>query len=69
MTAGIITDADTSTMIHSVVNVRRVYKKRRFHISTLHVDEQFDTSLIRGAAAELNVTLNPMSEDEHVPEA
>ena len=51
------------------MNVRRVYKKIGFHISTLHADEQFDTSLIRGAAAELNVTLNPVSEDEHVPEA
>ena len=65
----IVTDAKTSTLIHSVVNVSMFYKKIRFHISTLHVDGKFDTSHIWGAVAELNVTLNPVSKYEHVPEA
>ena len=67
--AEMITDAKTSTLIQIVVNVSRVYKKREFHISTIHVDFQFNTIRIRGAVAELNVTLNPVSEDEHVPKA
>ena len=46
-----ITDAKTSTLIQSVVNVRRVYKKIGFLISTLHVDRKFDTSRIQGAVA------------------
>ena len=61
-----ITDANTSTLIQSVVNVIRVYNKIGFCIYTIYVDEQFDTSRIRGAVAELGVTLNPLSEDEHV---
>ena len=68
-TVEVITDANTITLIHSVVNVIRVYKKIGFHISTLHLCGQFHTSHIRCAAAELNVTLDHVSEDEHVPEA
>ena len=68
-TEEMITDANTITPIQSVVNVRRVYKKRGFCISTLHVDGKFGTSRIRGAVEELNVTLDPKSEDENVPEA
>ena len=45
-TAETITDAKTITLIQSVVNVSRVYKKRGFRISTLHVDGQFDPSRI-----------------------
>ena len=67
-TAKVITDAKTSTLIQSVVNMIRVYNKRGY-ISTLHLDGQFDAIYIRGAAAELNVTLIPVSEDKHVPEA
>ena len=67
-TAEVITDAKTSTLIHSLVNVSRVYKKVGFHISTLHVNGQFDTRRIRGAAEGLNFTFNPMSEDDNVPE-
>ena len=58
-----ITDANTSTLIQSVLNVIRVYNKIGFCIYKIDVDEQFDTSRIRGAVAELNVTLNPVSED------
>ena len=50
-----------------MVTGSRVYSKIGFHISTINIDVQFDTSRIRGAAAELNVTLNPVSEDDHVP--
>ena len=64
-----ITKSKTSTLIQSVVNVSRVYKKRWFYISTLHVYGQLDTSCIRVAVAELNVTLNPVPEDDHVSEA
>ena len=37
-TAEVTTDANTNTLIQSVVNVIRVYNKIGFHISTLHVD-------------------------------
>ena len=60
-TAEVITDAKTSTLIQSVVNVNIFYNKRGFHISLLHVDGQFDTSRIIGVLSELNVTLNPVS--------
>ena len=60
-TAEMITDAKTSTVIHIVENASRVYKKRGFHISKLNEDGNFDTSQIRGAVAELNITLNPVS--------
>ena len=43
-TAELIADAKTSTLIHSVANVSRVYKKRGFRTSTLHVNGQFDTT-------------------------
>ena len=68
-TTEFITDSKTSKLIQSVVNMNRVYKKIGFHISMLYVDGHFDTSRIQGAAAELNVTLNPVSEDEHITEA
>ena len=45
-TTEVITYAKTSTLIYSAVNVSRVYKKRGFHISTLPVDGNFDTSHI-----------------------
>ena len=45
-TVEVITDANTSTLIQSVVNVSRVYKKIGFRISTLHVNGQFGTSRI-----------------------
>ena len=45
-TAEVITDAKTITLIQSVVNVSRVYKKRGSSISKLHVDGRFDTSRI-----------------------
>ena len=60
-TAEVRNDSKTSTLIQSVVNVRRVYNKIGFHISTLQVDRQFDTIRIRGVAVELNVALNPVS--------
>ena len=60
-TAEMITDAKTSTVIHSVENVSRVYKKRGLHISKLNEDGNVDTSRIRGAVAELNISLNPVS--------
>ena len=46
-----ITDAKSSTLIHSVVNMRRVYNKIGFCISTLHVDGQFNAIRIQGALA------------------
>ena len=45
-TAEMITDAKTSTMIQSVVNVSRFHKKRGFRIYTIHVDGHFNTSRI-----------------------
>ena len=62
-TIEVITYENTSTLIQSLVNVISVYKKIRFRIFTLHVDGQFDTIHIQGAAAELNCTLNPVSGD------
>ena len=58
-----ITDANNSTMIQSVVNVIRVYNKRGLRISTLHLGVQFDTSRIQVTVEEFNATLNPVLED------
>ena len=68
-TLEMITDKNTIILIQSVVNVIRLYNKIGFRIYTLHVDGNFDTSRIRGAVAEFNVTLNPMSDNEHVPKS
>ena len=51
VTTTVVTGAKTSTLIQNVVNVRRVYSKIGFRISTLHVGGNFDTSRIQGAAA------------------
>ena len=45
-TEEMITDANTRKLIQSVVNMGKVYNKREFRISTLHVDGQSDTRRI-----------------------
>ena len=51
----------------SVVNMDRVYKRRGFHISMLHVYGKFYTYHIKNSVVELKVILNPVSEDDNVP--
>ena len=64
-----ITDTKTSTLIHSVINMNRVYKRRQFHIFMLHFDVQLNTDHIWGAVMELHATFNTISWDDNVPEA
>ena len=45
-TKEMITDANTITLIHSVVNMNRFYNRRGLRISTLHVDGNFVTGHI-----------------------
>ena len=68
-TEAIVTDANTSALFQSVVSMSRIYKKRGFPIYTLHMDGHLDTTRIRGAVAKLYVTLNPVSDNEHVTES
>jgi acetolactate synthase regulatory subunit len=50
----------------AIKQVLSVYKKRGFVVTTLHMDGEFET--LRGELADLQVTLNTASNDEHVPE-
>ena len=64
-----ITEAKTRKLIQSVVHVIWVYKKIVFCISKIHVYGEFATRNIRGAVAESNIILNPLSEYDTVTEA
>jgi hypothetical protein len=66
-TVEMIENQQNTTIIKAIKQVKAIYMQRGFTISTILLDGQFES--IRGELAELQITLNTVSNDEHVPEA
>ena len=65
-TAEMLQNQQSKTILRAIKQVKSVYMKRGFKISTLLMDGQFES--IRGDLAEMQINLNTVSNDEHVPE-
>jgi hypothetical protein len=65
-TTEVLQNQQSKTILHAIRQVLAVYKKRGFIVTTLLMDGQFET--LRGELATMQVTLNTVSNDEHVPE-
>jgi len=66
-TAVLITDQKHETLVKATKEVRNVYRKRGFILTTMLMDGQFEG--ITGDLAALGVTVNTVARGEHVPEA
>jgi hypothetical protein len=60
-------NAKSATIIENIRAIRNVYVNRGFVLEIIEVDGQFDP--LRGDLAEMGVTLNKCSREEHVPVA
>jgi hypothetical protein len=49
-----------------IQNIKAIYMKCGYNLAMLIMDGQFES--IRGDLAEMNISLNVVSNDEHVPE-
>jgi Reverse transcriptase (RNA-dependent DNA polymerase)/Zinc knuckle len=65
-TAELLQNQQSKTLLTAIKHIKSVYSKRGFNITVMLMDGQFDS--LRGDLAELNITLNIVSNDEHVPE-
>jgi hypothetical protein len=61
-----IANQKSTTIIQAIKGVRDVYRKRGFQVTCILMDGQFEG--IRGDLAGLNIALNTVANDEHVPE-
>ena len=50
----------------SIRRIKQIYSQRGFHISLMMMDGQFES--LRGDLADLQIGLNTVSNDEHVPD-
>jgi hypothetical protein len=64
-TAEMLTNQKAMTIADAIKQVKAIYMKRGFRITHLLMDGQFET--LHGDIAELRITLNTVSADEHVP--
>jgi hypothetical protein len=65
-TAEMIPNQNGTTLITGLKQVKAIYAKRGFIITSVLMDGQFDS--LRGDIADLQITLNTVARDEHVPE-
>ncbi len=65
-TAEMILNQKNSTLIAAIKQVKQIYMRRGFIIHTILLDGQFES--LRGDIADLHITLNTVSNDEHVPD-
>ena len=65
-TVEMLLNQQNKMILAAIKQVIKIYKKRGFVVSTLLMDGQFDS--LRGDLAEMQITLNTVSNDEHVPE-
>ena len=61
-----MTTMRTKTLFEAVRQVRTIYLKRGFRVTTILLDGQFEP--LRGELSTIGITLNTPSEDEHVPD-
>ena len=60
-----ITNAKTSTLVQSLLQVNFLYKRRGFKIETFMMDGQFEP--IKADADNAGISVNTISRDEHEP--
>jgi hypothetical protein len=65
-TAALLMDQKHETLVKTIRNVQRIYKKRGFRIHIMLMDGQFDG--LGADLADLGITLNTVARGEHVPE-
>ena len=65
-TVEMIENKRNKTLLLAVQQVKSIYMRRGFILSTLLMDGEFES--LRGDLAELQITLNTVSNDEHVPD-
>ncbi len=65
-TVEMIANQKAPTLLKAIKQVKQIYTQRRFRVTSIHMDGQFET--IRGDLAELNVALLIAGHDDHVPE-
>ena len=65
-TAEMLVNQQAKTILTAVKQVKAIYNQRGFMVTTLLMDGQFD--VLRADLADLQITLNTVSNDEHVPE-
>jgi Reverse transcriptase (RNA-dependent DNA polymerase)/Zinc knuckle len=66
-TAEMIERTSATVVLRAVQQVQQIYAKRGFKLDTLVLDGEFES--LRPKLAEMAITLNVTSRDEHVPEA
>jgi hypothetical protein len=64
--AELLRDQKNSTILKAIRQVKNTYRSRGFKITSLLMDNQFES--LRGDIADLGITLNVVSNDEHVPD-
>ena len=62
----ILKRVDNNTIAKAIEQIKQVYNKRGFKVETLLADGQFEST--RGKVADMGITLNTASPEEHVPE-
>jgi hypothetical protein len=65
-TTAMVQSTSTANIVKSLGNVQRIYSKCGFQVTTLLIDGEFES--IRSKVADLGMTLNVVSCDEHVLE-
>jgi Reverse transcriptase (RNA-dependent DNA polymerase)/Zinc knuckle len=65
-TVAVLNDRRASTIMKSVTEVIRIYKKRGFVVDMVLMDGEFEC--LRGNLLDIGVELNTASRDEHVPQ-
>ena len=65
-TTEMLPNQQSKTLLGAIKQVKAIYSRRGFIITTLLMDGQFD--VLRADLAEIQITLNTVSNDEHVPE-
>ena len=65
-TAEMLQNQQSKTMLAAIKQVKGIYMKRGFRLNVLLMDGQFE--VLRGDLAEMQITLNTASNNEHVPE-
>jgi hypothetical protein len=67
-TAEFLPNQKTTTLVGAIKRLHQTYAKRGFQIIILLMDGQFNKDDLDGEIANLGITLNTVSADEHVPE-
>ena len=65
-TAKMLQNQKKKTILTAIKQIKSIYMRRGFVISTLLMDGQFES--LRGNLAELQISLNTVSNNEHVPD-